>query len=77
MFRYRLLLLRGGWWVDTDVVCLSPQVPEETLFLEREDDATVGNAIVKFPQGHAFVGALYEASPRGRPGTSSVGLPGG
>jgi hypothetical protein len=21
-FRYRLLLLRGGWWVDTDVVCL-------------------------------------------------------
>src|SRR5829696_4895343 len=21
-FRYRLLLDRGGWWVDTDVVCL-------------------------------------------------------
>ncbi len=61
MFRYRLLLLRGGWWVDTDVVCLSPQVPGETLCLEREDDTPVANAIVKFPQGHAFVGALYEA----------------
>jgi hypothetical protein len=62
MFRYRLLMLRGGWWVDTDVVCLSPQVPDDALFLEREDDTTIGNAVMKFPQGHAFVGALYEAS---------------
>src|SRR5215831_9214030 len=23
-FRYKLLLERGGWWVDTDVVCLKP-----------------------------------------------------
>jgi hypothetical protein len=23
-FRYRLLLLRGGWWVDADMVCLRP-----------------------------------------------------
>lgn len=23
-FRYKLLLERGGWWVDTDVVCLRP-----------------------------------------------------
>ena len=23
-FRYKLLLSRGGWWVDTDVVCLKP-----------------------------------------------------
>ena len=23
-FRYRLLLRKGGWWVDTDVVCLKP-----------------------------------------------------
>ncbi len=22
-FRYKLLLERGGWWVDTDVVCLT------------------------------------------------------
>jgi len=24
VFRYKLLLERGGWWVDTDVVCLKP-----------------------------------------------------
>ena len=23
-FRYKLLLQKGGWWVDTDVVCLKP-----------------------------------------------------
>jgi hypothetical protein len=23
-FRYRLLLEKGGWWVDTDMVCLAP-----------------------------------------------------
>jgi Glycosyltransferase sugar-binding region containing DXD motif/Alpha 1,4-glycosyltransferase conserved region len=23
-FRYKLLLERGGWWVDTDIVCLRP-----------------------------------------------------
>jgi mannosyltransferase OCH1-like enzyme len=23
-FRYKLLLERGGWWVDTDTVCLAP-----------------------------------------------------
>ena len=23
-FRYKLLLERGGWWVDTDMVCLAP-----------------------------------------------------
>jgi hypothetical protein len=62
MFRYRLLLLRGGWWVDTDVLCLSPQVPDDAWFLEREDDTTIGNAIMKFSEGHAFVGGLYEAS---------------
>jgi mannosyltransferase OCH1-like enzyme len=23
-FRYKLLLERGGWWVDTDMICLAP-----------------------------------------------------
>jgi Glycosyltransferase sugar-binding region containing DXD motif/Alpha 1,4-glycosyltransferase conserved region len=23
-FRYKLLLERGGWWVDTDIICLRP-----------------------------------------------------
>ncbi len=32
-FRYKLLLERGGWWVDADVVCLRPfDFPEEYVF---------------------------------------------
>jgi hypothetical protein len=62
MFRYRLLMLRGGWWVDTDVVCLSSKVPEDEVFLERESEDLICNAVLKFPKDHAFVKALYEKS---------------
>jgi mannosyltransferase OCH1-like enzyme len=32
-FRYKLLLEQGGWWVDTDLVCLKPfDFPEEYVF---------------------------------------------
>jgi hypothetical protein len=62
MFRYRLLMLRGGWWVDTDVVCLSSKIPEGETFLERESEDLICNAVLKFPKGHAFVNVLYEKS---------------
>jgi hypothetical protein len=62
IFRYRLLMLHGGWWVDTDVVCLSSRIPQDEIFFERENDELIGNAVMKFPKGHAFVKALYEKS---------------
>jgi hypothetical protein len=62
IFRYRLLMLRGGWWVDTDVLCLSSKVPEGEIFVERESDDLICNAVIKFPAGHEFVKALYEKS---------------
>ena len=64
LFRYRLLALRGGWWVDTDVICLSPNAPEREIFIEREDENLIGSAIIRFPKGHSFVNALYEKKPR-------------
>jgi mannosyltransferase OCH1-like enzyme len=43
-FRYKLLLERGGWWVDSDVVCLRPFVfPEEHVFAS---ELNVGNEII-------------------------------
>lgn len=33
LFRYKLLYERGGWWVDTDIVCLKPfQFDTEYVF---------------------------------------------
>jgi mannosyltransferase OCH1-like enzyme len=32
-FRYKLVLERGGWWADTDTICLKPfDFPEEYVF---------------------------------------------
>jgi hypothetical protein len=53
-------MMLGGWWVDTDIVCLSPKLPESEIFLEREDEATMGSAVIKFPKGHGLANALYD-----------------
>jgi hypothetical protein len=58
-FRYRLLHQRGGWWVDTDVLCLSANVPTDDVVLGFEVPDTIGNAIMRFPAGHALNAAAY------------------
>jgi hypothetical protein len=53
-FRYKLLLERGGWWVDTDVVCLKPFDFREDLVFSTEagDGDDVANCtIIKAPVG--------------------------
>ncbi len=37
-FRYKLLLERGGWWVDTDTICLKPFDFEEAYVFSSEWD---------------------------------------
>ena len=59
MFRYRLLMLRGGWWVDTDVLCLSSKAPEGEIFIERESEDLICNAVTKFPAGHRGAGPRH------------------
>ncbi|MBL0171623.1 MAG: hypothetical protein IPP90_12990 [Gemmatimonadaceae bacterium] len=60
-FRYRLLHDRGGWWVDTDVVCLRHfEFPDEcVLGTERVDPMLdrliVSSAVIKQPIGSALV----------------------
>lgn len=57
VFRYKLLLDRGGWWVDADVVCLRPfDFPQESLFgTERTgasgDDVVVSTSVLKQSPG--------------------------
>ena len=59
LFRYKLLFERGGWWVDTDVVCLSRVIADAEVQLAREDEKTVGNAILRFPAGHSCMEIAY------------------
>lgn len=52
IFRYQLLFHRGGWWVDTDVVCMKEDFPSEEIVCGLEMDGKINNAIMRFPKGH-------------------------
>jgi hypothetical protein len=58
LFRYKLLASQGGWWVDTDVVCLAASVPDADLFLGWQEKDLVGSAILRFPVSHPLVTKL-------------------
>jgi hypothetical protein len=65
-FRYKLLLERGGWWVDTDVICLRTfDDPASYVFASEHtlagDAAVPNNAILKSPAGSAILTSAYEA----------------
>ena len=53
-FRYKLLLRKGGWWADTDVVCLKPLVFQSPYVFasERAHGRSVPTtAVIKAPPG--------------------------
>ena len=53
-FRYKLLLEKGGWWVDTDTVCLKPfDFPHEYVFSSEilDQKELVNCGVVKAPSG--------------------------
>jgi hypothetical protein len=52
LFRYELLRRYGGWWCDTDVLCLTGDLPEQDLAFAYEDDTRINGAILKIPVGH-------------------------
>src|SRR5215468_2454910 len=49
IFRYKLLLERGGWWVDTDVLCLKRELPDCDYYWAQETPGRINGAILKFP----------------------------
>jgi Glycosyltransferase sugar-binding region containing DXD motif len=54
-FRYQLLLERGGWWADADVICLRPfDFAEDYVFASEEfagQAIRVNNNVIKSPVG--------------------------
>jgi hypothetical protein len=70
-FRYKLLLERGGWWADTDTVCLRPfDFPEEYVFgseLTMEGEATPTSGFIKAPAGSEAMAFAWEECLRKDP----------
>ncbi len=66
LFRYKLLLDRGGWWVDTDVFCLKPfDFAAEYVF--GAEDKPVASGVLKMPRGCELARQCYEMAVRINP----------
>ena len=65
-FRYKLLLERGGWWADLDIVCLKPfDFPDQhVLGYEREPlgEWHVGSALIKAHVGSPILEYCWDHS---------------
>ncbi|HTE43181.1 MAG TPA: glycosyltransferase [Steroidobacteraceae bacterium] len=61
-FRYELLYQQGGWWMDMDVFCLTPTLPDAGVVIGRQDAQLINGAVLRFPAGHvAMERAIEEA----------------
>jgi hypothetical protein len=66
LFRYELLRTRGGWWVDTDVLCLTRDIPETQYAFAREDEQYYNGAVFKAPADSRLIAeALRRARQAG------------
>jgi hypothetical protein len=61
LFRYKLLLERGGWWVDTDVFCLKP-FDFSAPYVFGAEDKPVASGIIKMPGGCTLARQCYESA---------------
>jgi hypothetical protein len=65
LFRYKLLLDKGGWWTDLDTVCLRRfDFPEEYVFSSEVDRGVevVDAAAIKAPAGSALAEYAFQVS---------------
>ena len=74
IFRYQLLLKKGGYWADADTICLKPfDFPQEYVFAKERTQAGtkervkygpawVCGGVIKAPPGSIIMRMLYERS---------------
>src|ERR1700731_1141109 len=71
LFRYKLLLEHGGWWADTDVICLKQfDFNQEYVFAtERDTEGRefVTNGIIKATLGSDIMARAYKSCRSKKP----------
>ena len=57
LLRYAMLYRLGGWWVDCDILLLSPSLPETEIFLAYQSEAEqlCGSSLIRLPAGHEML----------------------
>ena len=53
-FRWQLLFMRGGWWVDMDLICLRPFEFNREIVFGMENDFAPSIGAMRFPAGHSL-----------------------
>ena len=70
-FRYKLLLERGGWWADSDTICLKPfDFPGEYVFsseINHRGREVVNNGAVKAPAGSHMMAYAWDVCQKKNP----------
>jgi len=77
LFRYRLLMEKGEYWVDCDVVCLAPfrRAPDYVFATELQEVRSfrskrkfaASNSVLKTPPGSGIITYCYEEAARRDP----------
>jgi len=69
-FRYKLLLERGGWWADTDTICLKPfDFPDGHVFASEicRGLEVVNSGIIKAPTGSRVMAYAWQVCQTKKP----------
>ena len=70
-FRYKLLLELGGWWVDSDIICLLPfDFPAEYVFsteINHKRREVVGSCVIKAPPRSEVMAYAWQVCQRKKP----------
>ncbi len=63
-FRYKLLLERGGWWSDSDTICLKPfDFSDDYVFsseINHRGREVVNNGVIKAPVGSVVMAYAWK-----------------
>lgn len=64
ILRIQLLVLFGGWYIDTDVVALKPlDLSNHAMVIGMEDETTVGTAVIGAIPNHPLLATFLETMP--------------
>src|ERR1700687_5641830 len=62
LFRYQVILKCGEWWCDTDVYCISDEIPYCQYAWAHQDCDTINGALLKFPAHDPALQTIADAA---------------
>ncbi len=64
LFRYTLLDREGGWWVDTDTLCLTSQIAEPEYVFAKQEQYYYNTAIMRAPAASPLIRETLKRAKR-------------